>query len=377
MRIAIFGARGIPAKWGGFDTFVTHLAPRLAEKGHDVVVFCQPKYSDKTKPKWYKGVRLIYLPTIYGKTTETFVHELLSSLYALFILKKFNIYYILGCRSTIVYWLHYLLRRTLIINTDGLDWVRRKWGVVARCFLKLNYAIARKIGYYLVSDSKELKKYYLENYHIETAFLTSGGEIVTERDESILDQYGLKSHDYFLVVCRIEPENNIDIIIREFEKTTIPKKLVIVGGANYKSSYLQKLMGTHDKRIIFLGPVYTEGHIEQIFLHAFVYIHGHEVGGTNPSLLQAMACGNVILAHDVRFNREVLNNDGLLWNKEEGNLRAKLIQVTEDYAYYRKVLPKKYIRRIQDYYTWDKVGEDHELFFRWINKEVQCYRDSF
>lgn len=367
----------MPAKWGGFDTFVTHLAPRLVEKGHDVVVFCQPKYSYKTKPKWYKGVRLIYLPTIYGKTTETFVHELFSSLYALFILKKCDIYYILGCRSTIVYLFHYLLRRTLIINTDGLDWARRKWGVVARNFLKLNYAIARKIGFYLVSDSKELKKYYQENYHLKTAFLTNGGEIITERDASILDLYGLEPYHYFLVVSRIEPENNIDIVIREFEKTTIPKKLVIVGGANYKSSYLQKLMSTQDKRVIFLGPVYTGGHLEQILLHAFAYIHGHEVGGTNPSLLQAMGCGNVILAHNVRFNREVLNNDSLLWNKEEGSLQSKLIQVTEDYAYYQKSLPKEYIQRIQDYYTWDKVGEDHELFFRWINKEVESYQESF
>ena len=236
MKIAIFGARGIPAKWGGFDTFVTHLGPRLTEKGHDVVVFCQPKYSNKTKPKWYKGVRLIYLPTIYGKMTETFIHELLSSFYALFFLRKFDIYYILGCRSTVVYLSHYLLRRILIINTDGMDWARRKWGWIARSFLKFNYAIARKIGFYLVSDSKELKKYYLENHSIETAFLTNGAEIVTEKNASILEKYNLEPYDYFLVVCRIEPENNVDIVIREFEKTVIPKRLVIVGGANYKSS---------------------------------------------------------------------------------------------------------------------------------------------
>ncbi|MCJ7812972.1 DUF1972 domain-containing protein, partial [bacterium] len=307
----------------------------------------------------------------------TFIHELLSSLYALFILKKSDIYYILGCRSAIVYLPHYLLKRTLIINTDGLDWTRRKWGSVARNFLKWNYAIARKIGYYLVSDSKELKKYYKENHGIETAFLTNGGDIVSEKNVSILEKYGLKPNDYFLVACRIEPENNIDIIIREFEKTTIAKKLVIAGGANYKSDYLKKLMETRDKRVIFLGPVYEEGHIEQIHLHAFAYIHGHEVGGTNPSLLKAMACGNIILAHDVKFNREVLNNHGFLWNKESGSLQSVLIQVSKEYVKYKKVLPKACIQRIQHYYTWDKVGEDHELFFRWINKEAESYHDSF
>ena len=377
MKIAIFGARGIPAKWGGFDTFVTNLAPRLVAQGHEVTVFCQPKYSDPNKPKDYKGVRLIYVPTIYGKTTETFIHELLTSLYALFLLRKFDIYYILGCRSTMVYLPHHWLRRTLIINTDGLDWKRRKWGRFARAFLSSNYWIARKIGHYLVSDSKELKKYYIEHYDKETAFLTNGGEIVTERHPEIVEKYDLKPDDYFLVACRIEPENNIDIIIREFERTDIQKKLVIAGGANYKSQYVEALQQTKDERIIFLGPVYEEGHIEQLHLHCYAYVHGHEVGGTNPSLLKAMACGNLIIAHGVRFNKEVLGGHGLLWSKEEGSLQAQLEEFQRNYKKYKRELPDNCIDRIRTYYTWDKVGEDHDLFFRWINGEVESFKDSF
>jgi glycosyltransferase involved in cell wall biosynthesis len=377
MRIAIFGARGIPAKWGGFDTFVTNLAPRLAAKGHDITVFCMPKYSQHDKPPVIDGVHLIYLPTIYGKTTETLLHELLSSLYALFRLRRFDIYYILGCRSTMVYLPHYWMRRTLVINTDGLDWIRRKWGWFARNFLRFNYWIARKIGKQLVSDSFELKKYYLENYKKETVFLTNGGEIIEERHPEVVRKYGLEPGEYCLVACRMEPENNIDIIISEFSKTSLKKRLVIAGGANYKSPYFEQLKRTDDCRILFLGPVYEEGHIEQLHLHAYLYLHGHEVGGTNPSLLKAMACGNIIIAHDVRFNREVLDGNGLMWDKNEGSLTARLTEADKNYKQYQKTLPGKCIERIRTCYSWDKVGRDHELFFRWVNGEADGYNESF
>lgn len=377
MKIAIIGARGIPAKWGGFDTFVTNLAPRLVKKGHEVTVFCMPKYSLPEQPEYYEGVRLIYLPTVYGKFTETFLHEFLSSMHTLFRMKKFDIYYILGCRSSMVYLLHWLIGRRVVINTDGLDWIRRKWGTFARNFLKFNYWIARRIGRHLVSDSKELKKYYVEHFNKDTAFLTNGGEIITEKKPEVLKQYNLEPGEYFLVACRIEPENNIDIIICEYEKTNIDKKLVIAGGANYKSPHIEALQQTKDERIIFLGPVYEEGHIEQLHLHCYAYVHGHEVGGTNPSLLKAMACGNIIIAHGVRFNKEVLGGNGLLWDKTEGSCQAQYEKCVNEYKQLKATLPNQCIERIKEFYSWDKVGDDHDLFFRWIMGEVESFNDSF
>jgi glycosyltransferase involved in cell wall biosynthesis len=376
MRIAIFGARGVPAAWGGFDTFVTELAPRIVRAGHEVTLYCMPKYTGPEVGKRYEGVRIVRLPTVYGKFTETVVHELLSSLHAL-VSPRQDLYYVLGCRTVWAYLPHLLLRRRLVINTDGLDWQRRKWGRFARAYLKSNYWLAQKITSHLVMDSKELQKLYMEEWGTPSAFLTNGGHVLHVEDEArhreILSGYGVEPGSYYLVACRIEPENNIDIIIREFGRSDVTEQLLIAGGANYKSAYLEQL----HERVRFLGPVYEAGHIEALHLGAKGYIHGHEVGGTNPSLLKAMGCGNLVLAHDVRFNREVLGGTGLLWTKAEGSLLAQLERADRDADALRAEAAVACRERISRYYSWDKVARDHERYFAWVLGEVPDYADSF
>lgn len=380
MRLAIFGARGVPATWGGFDTFVTELAPRLVRAGHEVTLFTMPKYTGPEVGNRFEGVRIIRLPTLYGKFTETAVHEFLSSLYSL-VRPGQDIYYVLGCRTVWAYLPHWLLRRRLVINTDGLDWQRRKWGRFARAYLKINYWLARKITSRLVSDSKELQKFYLEEYDTHSAFLTNGGHVLHVEDEeqhrAILAGYGVEPGSYYLVACRLEPENNIDIIIREFERSDSDARLLIAGGANYESAYIEQLQSTTDPRVHFLGPVYEPGHIEALHLGSRGYLHGHEVGGTNPSLLKAMGCGNVVLAHDVRFNREVLGGTGLLWAKEPGSLLAQLERFEADRDEITKAAATDCRARITESYSWDKVGRDHDHYFRYVLGDVPDYADSF
>ena len=380
MRISIFGARGVPAKWGGFDTFVTELTPRLVKAGHDVSLFCMPKYTGPEVGNDFEGVRIVRLPTVYGKFTETVLHELFSSLYALTRPKQ-DIYYVLGCRTVWAYLPHWILRRRLVINTDGLDWQRRKWGRFARAYLKLNYWLARHITDRLVSDSKELQKFYREEYGAQSAFLTNGGHILHVEDEErhaeILATYGVEHGGYYLVACRMEPENNIDIIVREYERSDVKEPLLIAGGANYKSAYLEQLQQTPDPRIRFLGPVYEPNHMEALHLGAKGYLHGHEVGGTNPSLLKAMGCGNLVLAHDVRFNREVLGGTGLLWTKDEGSMLAQLERADREGDALRAEAEVALRERISEFYSWDKVATDHERYFRYVLGEVPDYEDSF
>lgn len=380
MKIAIFGARGVPAAWGGFDTFVTELAPRLVEAGHEVTLYTMPKYTGEDVGTHFRGVRVVRIPTVYGKFTETVLHEFLSSLHAVFQPRQ-DIYYVLGCRTVWAYLPQLLMLRRLVINTDGLDWQRRKWGRLARFYLKVNYWLARHISRYLVSDAKELQKFYMEEYGTHSAFLTNGGHVLEVEDQArhreILKEYGVEPGSYFLVACRMEPENNIDIIVREYVRSSAKEQLCIAGGANYESEYLKELEATRDPRVRFLGPVYADGHIEALHLGAKGYIHGHEVGGTNPSLLKAMGCGNLILAHDVRFNREVLGGNGILWTKEPGSLSAALDRVDRDADALRAEAASACRERITQFYSWDKVARDHERYFRWVLGEVPDYADSF
>ena len=318
-----------------------------------------PKYTGPEVGNQFRGVRIVRLPTAYGKFTETVLHELLSSLHAL-VRPRQDIYYVLGCRTVWAYLPHLLLRRRLVINTDGLDWQRRKWGRFARAYLKVNYWLARHISRHLVSDSKELQKFYIEEYGTPSAFLTNGGHVLEVEDKArhreILAGYGVEPGSYYLVVCRIEPENNVDIIIREFERSSVRQQLLIVGGANYKSAYLEELRQTKDPRVRFVGPVYEPDKIEALYLGATAYIHGHEVGGTNPSLVTAMGRGNLVLAHDVRFNREVLGGNGLLWTKEPGSLSAALEHVDRDAAGLRAEAAIACRERITRYYFMGQGG---------------------
>ncbi len=380
MRIAIFGARGVPARWGGWDTIVTELAPRLVQAGHDVTLFTMPRYTGPEVGATYEGVRIVRLPTLYGKFTESILHELNSSLYSL-VQPGQDVYYVLGCRAAWAYLPHRLLGRRVIINTDGLDWKRRKWGRLARAYLKANYWLARKIAAQLVSDSRELQKLYLDEYGAESAFLTNGGNLheVTDEDRhrTLLAEHGVEPDGYYLQVCRIEPENNPDIVVREYVASDASVPLLVVGGANYESRYLEELKRTSDPRVRFLGPIYERDHIEALYLGARAYIHGHEVGGTNPSLVTAMGCGRLVLAHDVRFNREVLAGTGLLWSKEPGSLRARIEQVEVDGVTLQEQAAIAGRDRIREFYAWQKCARDHDRFFRWAIGEVPDYADSF
>ncbi len=380
MRLSIFGARGVPARWGGWDTIVTELGPRLVEAGNEVTLYAMPRYTGAEVGTTYEGARVVKLPTVYGKFTETLLHELFSSLHALTQSRQ-DVYYVLGCRTSWAYLPHRLLGRTVVFNTDGLDWKRRKWGRFASAYLKANYWLARKIASHLVSDSKELQRLYREWYGVDSAFLTNGGHVHEVADavghREILAEHGVAPDRYYLQVCRIEPENNPDVVVREYLASSAQDPLLVVGGANHESEYFETLKASDDPRVRFLGPVYEPAHIEALFLGAKAYIHGHEVGGTNPSLVTAMGCGQLVLAHAVPFNREVLGGHGLLWTKTPGSLRACIEEVEIDAEALKERAAVACRERIRDYYAWGKCARDHDRFFRWLAGEVEDYDDSF
>lgn len=380
MRISIHGARGVPAQWGGWDTIVSELAPRLVRAGHEVTLFTMPRFTGAQVDHEYRGVRIIRLPTLYGKFTETLIHELLGSLVSL-VRPRQDVHYVLGCRTAWAYLPHRLLGRRVVFNTDGLDWQRRKWGPIARAYLKVNYWLARGIASHLVSDSRELQALYRKHYGADSAFLVNGGHVHDVRDEArhreILAGYGVEPGGYYLQVCRIEPENNPAVVVREYVASDASVPLLVVGGANYQSTYLDALKAIGDPRVRLLGPIYEPDRIEALFLGARAYIHGHEVGGTNPSLVTAMGCGRLVLANDVRFNREVLAGTGLLWNKGVGSLRTTIDHVEANTPALQVDAADRGRTRIRAHYDWDKCAADHDRYFRWLIGDVPDYVDSF
>ena len=361
MKIAIIGSRGIPAHYGGFETFAQELAPRLVEMGHDVTVYCRAGYTGDPPPASFKGVRLIHTPYLRNRSLETPSHELSSIFDSL--RRGFDVYYFLGTRSSILYLLLRLAGRKVVVHTDGIEWKRRKWGRVGRAYLKASEWIAARLAArVLVTDAEAMRRYYLERYGRDSRCIPYGAPTPDEVDLSTLASWGLERGGYHMVVCRLEPENNVDVIIREFVASGSERTLIIVGSTNYRTPYHRRLRALATSQVRFLGAVYGAD-LEALRSGAFAYIHGHEVGGTNPSLLEAMGCGNSVLALDTEFDREVLAGTGYLWTGASGSL-AGLIDRVESSPEEAASMGQRARQRIKDSYSWERVADAHDRMFR-------------
>lgn len=361
MKIAIIGSRGIPARYGGFETFAQELAPRLVEMGHEVTVYCRAGYTGARDRRDFKGVRLIHTPYLKVRSLETLSHEAVSIADSLW--RGFDLWYFLGTRSSPLYLPLIAAKRRVLIHTDGIEWQRRKWGSAGRAYLRFAEWLAAKAAPgRLVTDAEAMRAYYLDRYGRDSSVIPYGAEIVEDGDPAPLARWGLEPGSYYLVVCRLEPENNVDVIVREFMESGSTRDLVVVGGASYDTSYQRRLLALSSEHVKFIGPVYGDDLVSLRF-HAYTYIHGHEVGGTNPSLLEAMGCGNACLALDTPFNREVLGALGSYWLKGEGIL-ASLIRESEERG--RGVTPERMRSRILASYSWAGAVSSHEILARSI-----------
>ena len=364
-RIAVIGSRGIPAMYGGFETFAQELTPRLVERGHDVTVYCRSGYTTERLDA-YRGVKLIYTPAVRIRTIEQLSHEFSSIVDS--IPRRFDLYYFLGYRGAPFYVPLRLSKRLVIVNTDGLEWKRRKWSALGRAYLKAAERIAVFAGSdALVSDAQAIRQSFLQRFGKDSAYLTNGAYTFTREADlppDALAEWDLEPDSYYLVACRIEPENNIDLIVEGFIESGSQRTLVIAGGMNYETPYWRRLQAlAAGANVRFLGPVYGGSRIEHLHLGAFGYLHGHEVGGTNPALLKAMGCGNLVLALDTPFNTENAADTGRYWSKGDGSL-ARLIRWADEHVDEARALGMQARDRITTDYSWDSVADAHDAFFR-------------
>lgn len=369
MKIALIGTRGVPANYGGFETCAEEIAVGLVARGHEVTAYCRPGNAEGD-PTTYKGVRLVYQPFIDSKVLSTFSHTWHSLRHAC--RQDFDVLMVFNAGNSPLTILPRLRGHLLAINVDGLEWKRAKWGRLPKMYYQVAEWIASKTAHRVVSDSRRIQAYYDERWHTPSTFIAYGAHIEGPARPEILAEYGLKKDGYFFVASRLEPENNADTMVEAFRRVETDKQLVIAGAANWDSPFVERLKATTDDRVKFLGGVYKEGHIRELHCGCFAYIHGNEVGGTNPALLKAMGYGNCVLAIDVEYNAEVLDGAGLLWRRHDpDDLAAKMRAALADPALLERCRTAA-VERIRSAYTWERITEGYERLFE--NLKAGRYR---
>ena len=359
MKIALMGSRGVPANYGGFETCVEELGRRLVEHGHSVTVYCRSSYYDE-KLDGYLGMDLVYLPNLKIKSLDTLSHTFVSVLHA--IRQPFDVFMVFNAANSPVLLLPRLLGKKIVINTDGLEWKRGKWGFLGRRYYKFSEWLSTKLVNRIVADSLEIQDYYCRNYGIDSSYIPYGAYIRKNHKPELLDTLGLKPREYFFQITRFEPENNPLLTILAYKNLRTEKKLVLVGGVQYESEYSRKIAAEANKSIILPGFIYDKELLNELWCNCYAYVHGNEVGGTNPALLQAMASGCFVLAIDVPFNREVLKECGIFFCKDPEDLAGKMIWTLRNSAKLTNSQAKT-IHRIEEQYSWDKVAEQYEALF--------------
>ncbi len=350
-RIALVGTRGIPARYGGFETFAEELSTRLAERGYQVFVYCR----ERTPSDVYRGVHLRYLPTIRHKYFDTVAHTALSTLHLL----AHRVDAVLYCNAAnaIFTWAPRLLGMPVALNVDGLERNRKKWNRLARAWYEMSEYLATVCPNVIVSDAERIEDYYRQRYGRDSVFIPYGAPLGRVETTDVLRQLGLEPGRYFLFVSRMEPENN-GLLVREcFERLDTGMKLALVGDAPYAEEYIAKVRDTRDPRVVAPGAIYGQGYHE-LQSHCFAYVQATEVGGTHPALIEAMGRGALTLYLRTPENDEVAGGAAIPFTHEtlEGALRGVLEMPEAERDQWRG----RAMERVRERYSWDAVTTSYE-----------------
>ena len=367
INISIIGTRGYPYVYSGYETFVKQLSERLVLKDCNVTVYCH-KGLFEIRPKEIKGIKLVYIPTIETKILSQPIHSFLSIIHACF--SNTDVLLVVNSANGPFGLLTKLFKVPTAINVDGLEWLRPKWKGLGSIYFKWASKMTTLFYDQIINDSDEMRKVYLNLFKRDSKVIAYGANIRKSKNLDLINKWNLKQREYYLVVGRLVPDNNADLIIKGFLKSNSKKKLVIVGDVPYSDSYASDLKKINDKRLIFTGYVKDQDILAELYHNCYVYVHGHEFGGTNPTMIKAMAYGCAILALDTAFNKEMLQKEkfGLFFKKE-------LISLTKQIDYCEKEnilidkLRQESINGITKKYNWDFVTSEYlEVFKSLVSK---------
>lgn len=359
MRIAILGTRGIPASYGGFETFAEQLSRRLVARGHEVTVYCRAHYVSPRQLE-YHGVRLKVLPTLRHKYFDTVIHTFLSALSA--VPQRYDAALICNAANAPFAPLLRFSGTPVALNVDGLEHKRKKWGWAGRRYYRLAEFLSTVLPNEMVTDAQVIQDYYQARHNAPSTMIAYGSEVERRPDRTAVRKWRVEPNRYVLYVSRLEPENNAHLVIEAFKKVRSAYRLLVVGDAPYAEHYISdlKARAKGDKRIVFTGFVFGQDY-RALQQNAYCYVHATEVGGTHPALLEAMGYGNCVLTLATPENIEAVGDAGIPY-ADEPDLVEKLQRVLRDGSLVQSYRHRAQLR-VQTKYDWERVVDQYERLF--------------
>ena len=360
MRVAILGTRGVPAAYGGFETLAEELSVRLAARGHDVTVYAR-RGAVREETAAFRGVRVVFTPTVRHKYLDTAVHGVTSGLHAA--AEGYDAVLVCNAANALACRLPRLLGSStrILLNVDGLERNRRKWNRAGRAVYAISERLSCVLPDVVVTDAKEIRRYYLSRYGQASAYVPYGSDLPAPDDLSVLSRLGVEPGGYVLYVSRFEPENNPDAVVRAYRDVPGERRLLLVGSAPYAEGFIARVReeAARDARVLLPGAIYAEGY-RALLANAAAYVHATEVGGTHPALVEAMGYGRPVLVHDTPENREVAGEGALYWDARRPGTLARLLAGLLADGPRRESLGAVARRRARDLYRWDDVTTAYE-----------------
>ena len=359
MRIAILGTRGVPASYGGFETFAEHLSTRLVARGHEVTVYCRAHYVSPRQLE-YHGVSLRVLPTIRHKYLDTVIHAFISAVHA--VPSRFDAALICNAGNAPFASILRLTGTPVAINVDGLEHKRKKWNWLGRQYYLLAERLSTILPNVTITDAQVIHDYYIARYGAASTMIAYGSEVERRPDRDTVRRWRVEPNRYVLYVSRLEPENNAHLVIEAFKKVRTAYRLLIVGDAPYAHDYISdlKARARGDKRIVFTGFVFGQDY-RALQQNAYCYVHATEVGGTHPALLEAMGYGNCVLTLATPENIEAVSDAGITY-ADEADLVEKLQRVLRDGSLVHGYRHRAQLR-VKRHYDWERVVDQYEQLF--------------
>jgi glycosyltransferase involved in cell wall biosynthesis len=367
LKVAIMGAKGYPYVYGGYDTLVKELGERLHAKGVQVRVY-NHRSLFPSRPRWVNGIECIYTPAIESKSLTQLSHTFFSMVHACF--SDVDVIFVVNSGNGPFGWIAKLFGKPSAINVDGLEWLRPKWkGWGARYFLWASKMATHSFDQ-LINDSEEMRRVYLELFKKDSVMIAYGANPKEAVSDLPLQHWELSSRNYYLIVGRLIPDNNADLIIAGFLQSDTKKTLVVVGDAPFSDPWAQQVKNMQGPRVLFTGYVTDPDALASLYSHCYAYFHGHEFGGTNPAMLKALGYGCAIIALNTPFNQEMLQNGKHGWYFEKNpEAITRGVEEAESNGEDLEELRKTARQGLTEKYSWDRVTDQYIAVFERLAKK--------